>query len=66
MGWLFTSGQVLSGAREEAAMPNASPISLTDGFGLAKLCEELEIAVVKARMPIAIPDIDLLEALRAS
>ena len=66
MGWLFTSGQVLSGAREEASLPNASPVSLTDGFGLAKLCEDFEIATIKAKMPIAIPDIDLLEALRAS
>jgi restriction endonuclease Mrr len=66
MGWIFTSGSILSGAREEASLPNASPVSLTDGAGLAKLCEELEIAVVKARLPIALPDLDLLEALRAS
>jgi hypothetical protein len=66
MGWIFTSGSILSGAREEAGLPNASPVSLTDGAGLAKLCEELEIAVVKARLPIALPDLDLLEALRAS
>jgi hypothetical protein len=66
VGWILTSGQVLSGARDEASSPGASPISLTDGHGLARLCEEHEVAVLRARLPIAIPDVDLLEALRAS
>ncbi len=66
VGWILTSGQVLSGAKEEAASPGAAPISLTDGHGLARLCEEHDVAVIRARLPIAIPDIDLLEALRAS
>jgi hypothetical protein len=65
-GWMMTTGQVLSGAREECSTPNAAPISLCDGIGFARLCEENEVAVVRARMPIALPDIDLLEALRAS
>ncbi len=66
VGWMMTTGQVLSGAREECATPNAAPISLCDGIGFARLCEENEVAVVRARMPIALPDVDLLEALRAS
>ncbi|MET0593124.1 MAG: restriction endonuclease, partial [Polyangiaceae bacterium] len=65
-GWMMTTGQVLSGAREECATPNADPVSLCDGIGFARLCEENEVAVVRARMPIALPDVDLLEALRAS
>jgi hypothetical protein len=65
-GFLLTTGQVLSGAREESSTPNAPPISLCDGIGLARLCEDNEVAVVRARMPIAVPDVDLLEALRAS
>jgi restriction endonuclease Mrr len=65
-GWMLTTGQVLSGAREECATPNAAPIALCDGIGLARLCEENDVAVVRARMPIALPDVDLLEALRAS
>ena len=65
-GWMMTTGQVLSGAREECATPNAAPISLCDGIGFARLCEDNEVAVVRARMPIALPDVDLLEALRAS
>ncbi len=66
VGWMVTTGQVLSGAREECATPNAPPITLYDGIGLARLCEDNEVAVVRARMPISLPDVDLLEALRAS
>jgi len=65
-GWLITGGSVLSGAREEAAMPNASPIILHDGFGIARLCEQHDIAVVRTTLPVCIPDLDILEALRSS
>jgi restriction endonuclease Mrr len=65
-GWMVTTGQVLSGAREECAAPNAPPVALCDGIGLARLCEDNDVAVVRARMPIALPDVDLLEALRIS
>jgi len=63
-GWLITTGQVLSGAREEAAAPGAAPIALYDGFALCKLLEELEVGVVRTRFPIAIPDLELFETLR--
>jgi hypothetical protein len=66
MGWLFTSGQVLSGAREEASIVGPGPVSVFDGAGVARLCEEHEVAVVRSRLPIALPDLDLLDALRAS
>ena len=65
-GWIITSGQVLSGAREEAAATHSPSIALFDGIGVARLCEKHEIAVLSARLPIAIPDVDMLEALRAS
>ena len=65
-GSIFTSGQTLTGAREEASAPGAAPISLYDGLAVARLCEENDVAVLRARLPIAIPDVDLLEALRAS
>jgi hypothetical protein len=65
-GWLITSGQVLSGAREEAGATQSSSIALLDGVGVARLCEKNEIAVILAKLPVAIPDVDLLEALRAS
>jgi hypothetical protein len=64
VGWLVTTGQVLSGAREEAAAPGAPPVALYDGIALCKLLEELDVAVVKTRFSVAIPDVDLLETLR--
>ena len=66
VGWLVTSGPVLSGAREEAAATNAAAVVLLDGFGVARLCEQHDIAVVRTTLPICIPDLDVLEALRAS
>jgi hypothetical protein len=66
LGWMITAGQVLSGAREEATVAGAPPVSLFDGLAVARLAEENDVAVIRARLPIAIPDLDLLEALRAS
>jgi restriction endonuclease Mrr len=63
-GWLVTTGQVLSGAREEAAAAGAAPITLLDGLGLARACEEHDVAVLHTRISLSLPDMDLLEALR--
>jgi hypothetical protein len=63
-GWLVTAGQVLSGAREEAAAPNAAPVALYDGIALCKLLEDIDVGVVKTRFAVAVPDLELLEALR--
>jgi hypothetical protein len=63
-GWLITTGQVLSGAREEASTPNAPPIALFDGLSLCKLLEDNDVAVIKTRFPVAIPDLELLETMR--
>lgn len=49
----LTAGQMLSGAREEAAVPGTAPIALYDGLGVARLCEENDVAVLRARLPIA-------------
>ena len=65
-GWLVTAGSVLSGAREEAAASNAATVALYDGSGIARLCEQHDIAVMRATLPICIPDLDVLEALRSS
>lgn len=63
-GWLVTTGQVLSGAREEAATPGAAPLALYDGLAFCKLLEESDVGVIRTRFPIAIPDLELLETLR--
>jgi hypothetical protein len=64
-GWLITTGQVLSGAREEAAAAAAAPVALYDGIAVCKLLEEIDVGVVKTRFSVAIPDLELLEALRS-
>ncbi len=63
-GWLITTGQVLSGAREEAAAAGAPPVTLYDGVALCKLLEDVDVGVVKTRFAIAITDSELLEAIR--
>lgn len=63
-GWLVTTGQVLSGAREEAGAPAAAPIALYDGLSLCRLLEENDVGVVRTRFTTAIPDLELYETLR--
>lgn len=63
-GWLITTGQVLSGAREEAGAPAAAPIALYDGLSLCRLLEENDVGVVRTRLTTAIPDLELYESLR--
>ncbi|MBN1609858.1 MAG: restriction endonuclease [Polyangiaceae bacterium] len=64
-GWLVTTGQVLSGAREEAASPGGAPIALTDGIGLVRLCEQNGVAVQRVPLTLSMPDLDLLESLKS-
>jgi hypothetical protein len=64
-GWIVTTGQVLSGAREEAAAPGAAPVTVLDGVGIAKLCEEHGVGVVTTRVELPLPDLDLFDGLRA-
>lgn len=64
MGCLITTGQALSGARDEAAAPNATPVNLIDGLALVRLCEQEGIGVVRTTISLASPDVDLFDALR--
>jgi hypothetical protein len=63
-GWIITTGQVLSGAREEANAPGAAPVSVLDGMALAELCERYSVAVSKHQLVLPLPDFDVLEGLR--
>jgi len=63
-GWLITTGQVLSGAKEEAGAQGAPPVALYDGVSLCRLLEESDVGVVRAKFPIAIPDLDFFDMLR--
>ena len=62
-GWLMTTGQVLSGAREEAGAP-AAPIALFDGISLCRMLEDNDVGVIRTRLSTAIPDLELYETLR--
>ena len=50
--------------RSAKAAPGAPPVALYDGIAICKLLEEIDVAVVKTRFTVAIPDLDLLEILR--
>ncbi|MBS2020292.1 MAG: restriction endonuclease [Deltaproteobacteria bacterium] len=62
-GWLLTTGQVLSGAREEAGAP-AAPIALFDGIALCRMLEDNDVGVIRTRHTTAIPDLELFDTLR--
>ena len=62
-GWLITTGQVLSGAREESGAP-AAPIALFDGIAVCKLLEDNDVGVIRTRMTTSIPDLELFDTLR--
>ncbi|HMA92799.1 MAG TPA: HTH domain-containing protein [Polyangiaceae bacterium] len=64
-GWLITSGQVLSGAKEEANAPGAAPVNLLDGIGLAKLMEEQGIGVTRLTLSLPVADLELFDALKS-
>ncbi len=63
-GWLITTGQVLSGAREEASAQAAPPVALFDGMALCRLLEDNDVGVVRTRFSTAIPDLELYDTLR--
>lgn len=66
VGCLITTGQALSGAREEASMPNATPVHLIDGPALVRICEQEGIGVTRGTVTLAAPDVELFDALRTS
>lgn len=63
-GWLLTTGQVLSGAREEASAQAAPPVALFDGMSLCRLLEDNDVGVVRTKFSTAIPDLELYDTLR--
>ncbi len=65
-GVFVTTGQVMSGARDEAASPGATPVQFLDGTRIAELCERTGVGVVKQNVEVALPDIELFDSLRSS
>jgi hypothetical protein len=66
IGVIVTSGSIMSGARDEASSPGATPVHFVDGARLAKLCEQTGVGVVRQHIDVALPDIDLFDALRGN
>jgi hypothetical protein len=64
LGCLITTGQALSGARDEAAAPNATPINLIDGLSLVRICEQEGLGIVRTNINLPVPDVELFDALR--
>jgi hypothetical protein len=65
-GWILTTGQVLSGAREEAGALTSQPVTLFDGYAFCRLLEDFDVGVMKTRFSIALPDLELFDALRGN
>ncbi len=66
VGMIVTLGQILSGAREEAAAPGAAAIHLLDGVGLARLLEQADVGVQRLKLEVSAPDYDFFESLRGN
>lgn len=62
--WLITTGQVLSGAREEAAVAGTVPVSNFDGIGMARAMEKLGVGLRRHTIAIATLDLEFMDALR--
>lgn len=65
-GWLMSTGQALSGARDEAHAAGAAPITVTDGYGFCKLLQKHRIGTNLTQFTLAVPDESFFEALRGN
>ncbi|MBI5513259.1 MAG: restriction endonuclease [Deltaproteobacteria bacterium] len=62
--WIITTGNVLSGAREEASQPGTLPVTLVDAGGLGRLLDENAVGVRHTTVSLPYLDVDLYDALR--
>ncbi|HTV21596.1 MAG TPA: HTH domain-containing protein [Polyangiaceae bacterium] len=65
-GLLATTGQVMSGAREEARVPNAAPVNLLDGAAIARIAAQNGAGVVFQELRLPTVDAELFDSLTAS
>jgi hypothetical protein len=65
-GLLATTGQVMSGAREEARVPNAAPVNLLDGAAIARIAAQHGAGVVFQELRLPTVDAELFDSLTAS
>ena len=62
--WIVTTGNVLSGARDEASQAGAAPLTLLDGAVLGRLLDENGVGVRHTMVPVPYLDVELFDALR--
>jgi restriction endonuclease Mrr len=63
-GVLVTTGQALSGAREEAAASAAAPMVLVDGAALARLADEQAVGLNHSEIRLPLLDVELIDSLK--
>ncbi len=63
-GWIMSTGQALSGARDEANAPGAAPVTVTDGYGFCKLLQKHRIGTHLTQFTLAVPDEGFFETLK--
>jgi restriction endonuclease Mrr len=66
VGWILTTGNVLSGAREEATQPGTAPITLVDAQALGRLLDDHAVLVSHASVSLPWLDVDLYDLLRGA
>jgi hypothetical protein len=64
VAWLVGLAQVVSGAREEAAIADATPCGLLDGAGLAEAMERVGVGIVSHQVRLSCIDADLMDTLK--
>lgn len=64
--WIVSTGQIASGAREEASTAGALPVALFDGLSLAEAMERSSIGLAPVQITVPALDLDLLDMLRGS
>jgi len=62
--WIITTGSVLSGARDEAAVPGVAPVTLIDGVTFGRLLDEHRVCVSHVSVALPYLDVELFDALR--
>jgi hypothetical protein len=64
--WVVTTGNVLSGARDEAQQAGVAPVTLLDASSLGRLLDEHGVLVSHASVSLPWLDVDLYDMLRGS
>jgi hypothetical protein len=62
--WILSLQGAQADAKREAAAPHTVPVSIVDGKDLAKAMERAGVGLKVFQLPMLVPDLELLDALR--